>query len=563
MRGLYFIEHCLAKTQAEGLYQTLQQSLAPIGLQLYEAKGATNPSTSLMDACQKSYLSTIGIFDLSVSSPDTYLEIGISLGLNKPALIIAGQGMSSAIPSVLDRASIWFYTPPLKPSQDLQRAVLRPLDRWSQAEKGDAEPRHDDGRVYCVFCDRLCKGWRKQTHGKGFLLLDGTHPQWDALRGIIQSGLSPIGLTPIYLSQLKGRVMPLLCEMRLAVLASEFILLDLSALCNPEQYIALGMAISMRRPWLLATSQPESLPCLLEHASRLEYTTDQNLQRHLENYVLKSLYPAKFANTQGATAQLELPFWLQLEDWIARFKVRTSRAMEGALQLLLIEEGQLKQRSRMTPNMTITAGRDPECDLAIESQGASRFHADFFFTGQELFVVDRQSTNGTFVSGSRIPSDEETPLEIGDRVRIGTAEVVIWDEDELPQEVKQFLPESGRFAPQTLFVNLADGLVLANGKIPVARLSSSETSLLEYMHRKGRNTTTTSEVAEVVYGTGKVSRMIVASFIDGLRAKIEPSPSNPRFVVAVPGTGYRLRTRGGQLVLRDSADTGQSQHLLP
>jgi DNA-binding response OmpR family regulator len=44
--------------------------------------------------------------------------------------------------------------------------------------------------------------------------------------------------------------------------------------------------------------------------------------------------------------------------------------------------------------------------------------------------------------------------------------------------------------------------------------------------------------------------MIVASFIDGLRAKIEPSPSNPRFLVAIPGIGYRLRTRGGQLVLR-------------
>ena len=94
------------------------------------------------------------------------------------------------------------------------------------------------------------------------------------------------------------------------------------------------------------------------------------------------------------------------------------------------------------------------------------------------------------------------------------------------------------------------GLVLVDGKIPVACLSRSEILLLEFMCKKGGDTTTTSEVAEIVYGTGKVSRMIVASFIDGLRAKIEPSPSNPRFLVAIPGTGYRLRTRGGQLVLR-------------
>jgi pSer/pThr/pTyr-binding forkhead associated (FHA) protein len=310
------------------------------------------------------------------------------------------------------------------------------------------------------------------------------------------------------------------------------------------------MAISMRRPWLLATSKPEGLPPILQHASRLEYANDEDLRERLAQYVLSLLYPAKFAATQGATAQLELPFWLQLEDWIARFNVQTSRAMEGALQLLLIEEGQLKQRCRLTLNMAITAGRDPECDLGIETQGASRFHADFLLTGQGLFVVDRHSTNGTFVNGNRVPSDEQVNLEIGDRVRIGPAEVIIWDEDELPEEFKQFLPETGRIVPQTIFVNLADGLVLVDGKVPVACLSSSEINLLEFMHQKGPNITITSEIAEIIYGTGRVSRMIVASFIDGLRAKIEPSPSKPRFLVAVPGTGYRLRTRGGQLILR-------------
>jgi pSer/pThr/pTyr-binding forkhead associated (FHA) protein len=503
-----------------------------------------------MDACQKVYLSTLGIYDLSSPNPDTYLELGISVGLNKPALIIAGQGMTSAIPAALNRATTWYYTPPLKGDKDLQRAVVRSLNRLARTETAGSDTQGEAGQLYCAFCDSVCKGWRKQTHGKGFFLLDGRHAHWESLRGVIKDGLQPTGLIPIYLSQLKGRVMPLLCEMRLAVLASEFVLIDLRAPCDPEQLIALGMTISMRRPWLLTAPAGERLPELLTQTHRLEYASDRDLEQHVENHVLKTLYPSRYSRNQGVTAQLDYPFWLQLEDWIGRFESRRTRVMEGVLQLLLVEEGQLKQRCRMTPDTVVTAGRDPESDLIIEAQGASRFHADFIFTGQELLVVDRESTNGTFVNGNRVASKEQISLQIGDHIRMGPAEVVVWDEHELPAEVNEYLPETGRIVPQTIFVNLSDGLVLANGRVPVARLSSSELGLLEFMSGKGGDTTSASEIAEIVYGTREVSRMIVASFMDRLRAKIEPSPADPRFLVSVPGKGYRLRMRGGQLVLR-------------
>lgn len=549
MRGLYFIEHSLADTQAADLYAAIHASLDPVGLQRYETHAAGKASISLIDACQKIYLSSVGIFDLSTPNPDIYMQTGISAGLNKPVLIIAGQGMTSAIPPLLARAKAWCYTPPLKASRELQRAVVRPLTKLTQMQKLGAGAGEAGDQIYCAFCDAPCKGWRKQTHGKGFLILDGAHPKWEKLREVMRTGLEPTGLTPIYLSQISGRVMPLLCETRLAVLASEFVLLDLSLACDPEQYIALGMAISLRRPWLLVTSQPEKLPSLLKKMACLEYSSEIDLQQNLEEYVMKSLYPARFADNQAVTAQLKLPFWRQLDDWIARFEVHNSQALEGTLQLLLVEEGRLKQRCRMTPNTLIKAGRDPECDLVIEARGASRFHAEFTFTEQELLVSDQESTNGTFVNGNLIPPRQRVSLEVGDRVRIGPAEVVVWNEDELPPEVKRYLPDSGRLVPQTIFVNLADGVVLVNGKIPVARLSSSETDVLAFMHERGDDTTTASQIAEIIYGTGQVSRMIVASFIDGLRAKIEPSPAAPRFLIAVPGIGYRLRTRGGQLIL--------------
>ncbi len=549
MRGLYFIEHSLAQAQAEALGQAIRDAVLPIGLQPYESQADARQPASLMEACQRTYLSTLGIFDLSVASPDSYLGIGISIGLNKPTLIIAGQGMASALRPALERANTWLYTPPLKPERDLQRAASRALDRGSSPHAGASQD--SQSKDYCVFCGQTCPGWRKPTRSRGFLLLDTAHARWNTLREAIRAGLQLTDLTPIYLTQIKARTMPLLCETRLGVIAAEFTMLDVSDRCTPEQYIALGMAIGACRPWLLVTSQPASLPPLLRQANILKYSDAQDLQQNLGPFLVSALYSNRPAAQRGATARLELPFWLRLQDWMSHFRFGVARAMEGTPGLLLVEEGQLKQRCRLTQSATITAGRDPECDLVIESQGATRFHAEFIFSGQELFVVDRESTNGTFVGGSRIPANEQVSLKIGDRVRIGPAEVIVWDDKELPDDIKQYLPESQQAIPAaaTIVISLADGLVLADGKVPVARLSASEANVVETMHNKGSNTTATSEIAELVYGTDKISRMIVASFIDGLRAKIESSPSNPRFLTSVPGKGYRLHTRGGQLVI--------------
>ena len=548
MRGLYFIKHNLAKAQAGALCQAIGEALLPIGLQPYESQAGAGQTASLMEVCQRAYLSTLGVFDLSVASPNLYLEIGISIGLSRPTLVIAGQSMASAIPPAFERANTWLYTPPLKPERDLQRAASRALDRASQPRPSQASQSKD----YCVFCGQLCPGWRKRTQSRGFLLLDTTQARWKTLREVIRTGLKLTELSPIYLTQFKARTMPLLCETRLGVIAAEFTMLDVSDTSTPEQYIALGLAIGACRPWLLVTSQPASLPLPLHQANTLQYSGEQDLQRRLGPFLVSSVYSNRSAAKPGVTTRLELPFWLRLQDWISHFKFGVSRAMEGALQLLLIEEGQLKQRCRLTQSATITAGRVTECDLVIESQSATRLHAEFIFSGQELLVVDRESTNGTFVSGNRIPAGEQVSLKIGDRVRIGPAEVVVWDDKELPDDIKQYVPKSEQAIPAaaTIVISLADGLVLADGKVPVARLSASEANVVETMHSKGSDTTATSEIAQLVYGTDKISRMIVASFIDGLRAKIESSPSNPRFLTSVPGKGYRLHTRGGQLVIR-------------
>lgn len=72
-------------------------------------------------------------------------------------------------------------------------------------------------------------------------------------------------------------------------------------------------------------------------------------------------------------------------------------------------------------------GVHPQIALADDT-GVSRRHAEFVVSGEKLFVVDRSSTNGTYVLSSAEQYGPETPpirpevaraLQHGDRVYLG------------------------------------------------------------------------------------------------------------------------------------------------
>jgi pSer/pThr/pTyr-binding forkhead associated (FHA) protein len=61
-------------------------------------------------------------------------------------------------------------------------------------------------------------------------------------------------------------------------------------------------------------------------------------------------------------------------------------------------------------------GRDPSCDALIDSHHVSRCHAEVLVVGDQVFVEDLGSKNGTFVNGDRI--GERRELNTGDRLRL-------------------------------------------------------------------------------------------------------------------------------------------------
>lgn len=65
-----------------------------------------------------------------------------------------------------------------------------------------------------------------------------------------------------------------------------------------------------------------------------------------------------------------------------------------------------------------TFGRGSEAGHRFSDDGLSRLHATIYRDGDRIWIVDENSSNGTFVNGQRV-SGGGTPLSKGDTIRIG------------------------------------------------------------------------------------------------------------------------------------------------
>ncbi|MGA2450783.1 MAG: DUF4388 domain-containing protein [Polyangiaceae bacterium] len=72
----------------------------------------------------------------------------------------------------------------------------------------------------------------------------------------------------------------------------------------------------------------------------------------------------------------------------------------------------------VTPEKQILVGRSSDLDMVLVEDMVSRKHARIGMVGEEIWIEDLGSTNGTFVNGEKIARAQ---LKQGDRVLIGTS----------------------------------------------------------------------------------------------------------------------------------------------
>jgi hypothetical protein len=79
---------------------------------------------------------------------------------------------------------------------------------------------------------------------------------------------------------------------------------------------------------------------------------------------------------------------------------------EGSLAELALSEGK------------VSFGRGSEADYRFDDDGLSRLHATVYREGDNVWITDENSTNGSFVNGERVKSNG-TILYNGDKIKIG------------------------------------------------------------------------------------------------------------------------------------------------
>ena len=176
-----------------------------------------------------------------------------------------------------------------------------------------------------------------------------------------------------------------------------------------------------------------------------------------------------------------------------------------------------------------TIGRALECDLVVASKSVSREHARLHHEGHRWFIVDLDSTNGTFLNGERVMSR----LEIldGDNLKVGEVSFVFHDPDSTVSSNPR--PE--------LEVDIEAGEVRVNRK--AVSLSTKEFMLLVYLHQRRGQVCSKDDIRRAVwpeYEAGGVFDYQIENLVRRLRMRIESDAAEPQLLLTMRGLGYKL-----------------------
>ena len=106
---------------------------------------------------------------------------------------------------------------------------------------------------------------------------------------------------------------------------------------------------------------------------------------------------------------------------------------------VLVTQGGAEVARRTCEPGEYCIGREPDCDIRIESEQISRHHAKLILHVDSAEVQDLGSSNGTFLNEKKVVG--AMPVKPGDKVQIGDATLeVLWPAVSVTEALQRLLP---------------------------------------------------------------------------------------------------------------------------
>jgi hypothetical protein len=207
-----------------------------------------------------------------------------------------------------------------------------------------------------------------------------------------------------------------------------------------------------------------------------------------------------------------------MTDEVAKLVVRSGMPGRMGDEILLAQD-------------VTTLGRAPSCQVVIDSDFASRRHAQIIRRDQLYWVKDLGSKNGTLLNGE--PLSGEAPLSDGAEIRIGDTNFTFVD-----TEVTQTFVGVGTEAVP-LRVEPGTREVWVHGEKLSPRLSLKQFDLLNFLYMRTGEAVSKDEIIAAVWPeaeSGAIYDYQVDKMVSRVRERIGKD-----WIETVWGYGYRLQ----------------------
>ncbi len=187
--------------------------------------------------------------------------------------------------------------------------------------------------------------------------------------------------------------------------------------------------------------------------------------------------------------------------------------------------------------------------INILDKYVSREHINLFYdTNTNSFTLrerDGGSKNGTFINGKKIEKDIALPINDGDRIelaKIGNScrVVLVFKQNEDFMETLSDTIVIEKMPEKDLAIDIVSRKVWVQGKEILLR--RREFDLLAFLYQNRGKACSKNEIAKNVWieEEGIVSQETIDTNVHRIRGKIEPDPSNPKYIITLPRYGYRF-----------------------